>query len=126
MKKKKPGFTLIELIVTLAIIAMLTVVLTPKLAGYITEARKTQLLSQMRSVVIGAESYNVKETSTPIESEDKFVDFKAKLINAGYLDDNINSIIEPQQYSSIKAIVNGEKQFTIQKADDNSESIIVQ
>ena len=123
MKKNKKGFTLIELIVTLAIIAMLTVVLTPKLAGYITEAKKTQVLSQMRSVVIGAESYNVKETANAIKDTDKFADFKDALVTAGYLDDNTNSMIEAQQYSDIKDLVNGEKQFSIVKGDDNTESI---
>lgn len=126
MKKNKKGFTLIELIVTLAIIAMLTVVLTPKFAGYITEAKKTQVLSQMRNVVIGAESYNVKETATPIKDDDKFADFKDELVTAGYLDDNANSIIEAQQYSDIKALVNGEKQFSIVKGEDNTESIKIQ
>lgn len=123
MKKNKKGFTLIELIVTLAIIAMLTVVLTPKFAGYITEAKKTQILSQMRNVVIGAESYNIKETATAIKDTDKFADFKDTLVTAGYLDDNANSIIEPQQYSDIKALVNGEKQFNIVKDENNAESI---
>lgn len=126
MKKNKKGFTLIELIVTLAIIAMLTVVLTPKFAGYITEAKKTQVLSQMRNVVIGAESYNIKETTTPISDNEKFADFKDALVTAGYLDDNTNSIIEAQQYSDIKALVNGEKQFSIVKGQDNTESIEIQ
>lgn len=125
-KNKKKGFTLIELIVTLAIIAMLTVVLTPKLAGYITEARKTQVLTQMRNIVIGAESYNVKETATAIKDTETFAEFKTKLVTAGYLDDKTNSMIETQQYSNIKALVNGEKQFNIVKNEQNTESIVIQ
>ena len=39
-KKKKKGFTLIELVAVLAIIAILSAAFVPKVGNYITEAKK--------------------------------------------------------------------------------------
>jgi prepilin-type N-terminal cleavage/methylation domain-containing protein len=44
------GFTLIELAVVLAIIAVLAAVLTPLVAGYIDEARATRALVEARTI----------------------------------------------------------------------------
>ncbi len=70
-KKKKKGFTLIELVAVLAIIAILSTAFVPKFGNYITEAKKVAVLNEAKTVVAAYESAKVKitsdETNTYIE-----------------------------------------------------------
>ena len=52
--KDKKGFTLVELIVVLVILAILAALLVPSLTGYIDRAKKEQLTSQTRMVLMAA------------------------------------------------------------------------
>ena len=54
-KRKKKGFTLVELMAVVAIIAILAVVLVPTVTGYIERAKKTAVISQARTVVSAVE-----------------------------------------------------------------------
>lgn len=58
LKKKKKGFTLIELMAVIAIIAILAAVLVPTVNGYITRAKKTAIITQVRNVVSAIETFN--------------------------------------------------------------------
>ncbi|WP_166484792.1 type II secretion system protein [Clostridium cuniculi] len=57
-KRKKKGFTLIELMAVIAIIAILAAVLVPTVSGYINRAKKTAIITQVRTVVNAVETYN--------------------------------------------------------------------
>lgn len=57
-KKKKKGFTLIELMAVIAIIAILAAVLVPTVTGYINRSKKTAITTQVRTAVMAIESYN--------------------------------------------------------------------
>lgn len=86
-KKKKKGFTLIELVAVLAIIAILSAAFVPKFGKYITEAKKVAVLNEAKSVVAAYESskvrINTSEDNTAISS----------LISDGYLEkDSIKKI----------------------------------
>lgn len=52
---KQKGFTLVELIVVLAILAVLSAIMVPSLTGYIDKAKNTQLISIARSVYTAAQ-----------------------------------------------------------------------
>ena len=71
-KRKKLAFTLIELVVVIAIIAVLVAAFTPKLSGYMDEARKVGVLDQAKRVLTAYESVNLKTNvlteSSPISS----------------------------------------------------------
>lgn len=56
MKNKKKGFTLVELIVVLAILAILAAMLVPALTGYIDKANKQKIVAETRSVVVAAQT----------------------------------------------------------------------
>ena len=60
---KKEAFTLVELVVVIAIIAVLAAAFTPKLSGYIDEARKITVLDQAKRVLTAYEHINLKSNS---------------------------------------------------------------
>ena len=62
-KYKRRAFTLIELVVVIAIIAVLAASFTPKLSGYIEEARKVVVLEQAKRVLTAYESAKLKSNS---------------------------------------------------------------
>ena len=65
-KRKKKGFTLVELMAVVAIIAILAVVLVPTVSGYINRSKKVAVISQVRTAVSAIETYNAT-ASTLIE-----------------------------------------------------------
>ena len=71
-KKKKKGFTLIELVAVLAIIAILSAAFVPKMGNYITEAKKVAVLNEAKTVVTAYEAVshkiNTKESDTYIST----------------------------------------------------------
>ena len=69
LKKKKKGFTLIELMAVIAIIAILAAVLVPTVTGYINRSKKTAIVSQVRSVISAVETHNATATGTSIIKE---------------------------------------------------------
>ena len=65
IRKKKKGFTLVELMAVVAIIAILAVVLVPTVSGYINRSKKVAIVSQVRIALGAVETYNAT-ASTPI------------------------------------------------------------
>lgn len=59
LNKKKKGFTLIELMAVIAIVAILAAVLVPTVSGYINRSKKTAVTTQVRNAINAVETYNV-------------------------------------------------------------------
>ena len=57
-KRKKKGFTLVELMAVVAIIAISAVVLVPTVSGYINRSKKVAIVSQVRIALGAVETYN--------------------------------------------------------------------
>ena len=73
---KQKGFTLVELIVVLAILAVLAAIMVPSLTEYIDKAKNTQLISIARSVYTAAqvevsEAYARGEIEVKAEGNDR-------------------------------------------------------
>jgi prepilin-type N-terminal cleavage/methylation domain-containing protein len=67
-KMKSKGFTLIELAVVLAIIAVLAAVLTPMVSGYIDQARITRAQADAKAIASAVQSYKSDTGFWPIYS----------------------------------------------------------
>ena len=60
-KKKKKGFTLIELIAVIAIIGILAAVLVPRIVGYMNDANDAKTITQARNVRMAYETMISKD-----------------------------------------------------------------
>ncbi len=63
-KVNQKGFTLIELIVVIAIIAILAAVLLPRFLGFSDSAKKRATQSEARSILTGVETILAEDTYT--------------------------------------------------------------
>lgn len=55
-KKNKKGFTLVEVIVVLVILAIMAAILIPSLIGYIDKAKENSIVSETRSIVTAVQT----------------------------------------------------------------------
>ena len=63
LKNKKKGFTLIELVAVMAIIAILSAAFIPRFGNYITQAKEVSILNEAKSIVTAYESVKYKSTT---------------------------------------------------------------
>lgn len=120
IEKNVNGFTLVETIAVIAIIAILFSVFTPKVAGYIKEAKKTKALEEVRQVVLAVDTYNIKASSA-ISTNDTFGKIKSTINGSSNENDlidftRIKSISNTTTYGRMKELLLGGYNFTL---DDN-------
>lgn len=70
MKKDHKGFTLVEVIVVLVILAIMAAVLIPSLIGYIDKSRENSIVSETRSLVVAVQSLSSEKYAKQNDSGD--------------------------------------------------------
>ena len=78
-RKSKKGFTIVELVIVIAVIAILAAVLIPTFANLIRQANKssdTQLVKNMNTILSAAEALNGKNETMADALQD--------ILDAGY------------------------------------------
>lgn len=122
-KPKKQGFTLIELVAVIAIIAVLAAAFTPKIAGYIDEAKKVAVLDQAKRVITAYEVANIKSSSL---SESSTITNVATASNGLLSKDEITKIPEGFTVEQCRNLLNTEKYGFSIEAGIATEPILIQ
>ena len=94
-RRKKGGFTLVELIVVLVILAILAALLIPALTGYIDKAKEKSIIAETRQVVMAAqtiadEKYAKADKPTDVKFDD--TTDKTEVLNLAEVKGTIESI----------------------------------
>lgn len=74
LRKKSEGFTLVELIVVLVILAILAAFTIPAMLGFVEDARQKALLAEAREVYVAAQAVTTEWNSTHSVAADKVTD----------------------------------------------------
>lgn len=98
-KNKKKGFTLIELIIVIAILAILGAILVPQITGYSLKAKKSKASSDATTICHAIAAYNA-DSDTPINDDDDL----SVAANFNKIKDTVGTW--PSELSSVKTYKN--------------------
>ena len=118
-KLKKKGFTLIELVAVLAIIAILSATFVPKFTNYITEAKKVAILNKAKRVVTAYEAVSHKISTN---ENDTKISTLINLSNSPLDDNTLLTTLGDISVSECKDILESNGNFTI-KSNGNLDLI---
>ncbi|WP_051624182.1 type II secretion system protein [Clostridium akagii] len=136
--KKKSGFTLIEVIVVIAILAILGAILVPNVLGYRQKAEKSNIQTSAKTIVSSIETYNADKDKSTDEISDAsgaigYADGISDLVSAKMLDqskipkcldgtDGITSVADLQKVAngdfSVTAINGTESTIAVDSAEE--------
>lgn len=93
LRKNKKGFTLIEIIVVLVILAILAAALIPSMIGFVNDARGKALVAEARTVFVAGQAIASELTATATGTGTNGVCVEADLEKDGYA--AINKLTAP-------------------------------
>ena len=101
---KKNGFTMIELLVVIGIIALLSIFLVPNLMGAKDRAKETAVKGVMHSVQLAVEAYEMENQIYPLEKNAGLESLaKNYLMAGGYLASVPRNPFTGQEYKDADA-----------------------
>lgn len=117
MKKtnSKKGFTLVELVIVIAVIAILSAILVPTFSSVIGSANKTKLESAIRANIVEFLSENTTEAAASAIDEATFegVLDSSKTYYYTYKNGALEEVSAPDDASSYSDFVGGNTTYTI-------------
>ncbi|URZ05778.1 prepilin-type N-terminal cleavage/methylation domain-containing protein [Clostridium felsineum] len=122
MKKriKKEGFTLIELIIVIAILAILAAILIPSISQYKMRAEKSNIQASARTLGQAIDAYNAENTDNSIDTYD---DSAETLIQNDIKPSKVPGCLKGKTKEEIDDIASGK--FTITKEDGINTTITI-
>lgn len=79
LKKNEKGFTLVELVVVIAILAVLVTLIVPKIMGNVADAQKSTEIGNARTLASEITVWNAKQTDSSKRIVDSNSDGKVSL-----------------------------------------------
>lgn len=86
LKSKKKGFTLVELLAVIAILAIIGAVLIPNLTGFKDKAHKSNIQASAKAVVSTAKNYATEVDKDPLKDERPLFLYAKAEENEGFAD----------------------------------------
>lgn len=121
INNKKRGFTLIELMAVIAIIAILSAVLIPTISGYITRSKKSVVINQCKRLYKVIELREVEEQFTFKNNEKQVNDIfeeNASFYNYDLIkEDDSNKILNVRLEDELITIATGNLEEILKKIE---------
>ena len=95
---KKRGFTIVELMAVISIIAVLIIILVPTITGYVNRSKKLNIVIQARNAI----EYAVSVGISP-ENNIKLIDLKNNNVFIDYVR-SLDCLQDDIQYSTLRSI----------------------
>lgn len=131
-RRTKRGFTLVELIVVLVILALLAALLVPALTGYIDKARKSQVIAETRMITMAVQTkmseyyassewngYRVDNGPSSVDVDKYYVAYKS-----GSNTNKVKRFSEITSLAEVTALGNGDS-FGACVAEDGRVTVVV-
>ena len=91
-KRNEKGFTMVELIIVVALMAIIGAVLVPAFGNMATKAKISADISTVKTIKRLVDAYNAESTTALTASTDAATDIGTKLYSAGYLESSTISL----------------------------------